>query len=80
MNKTNTDTEEKLNEFHRYLLGMAEICTFAENSANRRGDRVTEDQFNVARNAYLGTAEAFSQKFLKPNSTDACGEECACQD
>jgi len=51
---------------------MAELCLFAENSANRRGDRVTEDQFNVARNAYLGTAETFSQKFLKSNSTDAC--------
>jgi hypothetical protein len=77
---TNTDIETKLKEFHKYLLGMAELCLFAENSANRRGDRVTEDQFNVARNAYLGTAEAFSQKFLKSNSTIVCGEECTCQD
>ena len=76
----NTDIETKLKEFHKYLLGMAEICSFAENSANRRGDRVTEDQFNVAMNAYLGTAETFSQKFLKSNSTDGCGEECTCQD
>ena len=77
---TNTEIETKLKEFHKHLLGMAELCLFAENSANRRGDRVTEDQFNIARDVYLRTAERFSQKFLKSNSTDGCGEECTCQD
>jgi hypothetical protein len=77
---TNTDIETKLKEFHKYLLGMAKMCNYAENSANRRGDRVDADHYYVAGNAYLGAAEAFSQKFLKSNSTVVCGEECTCQD
>jgi len=76
----NTDIETKLKEFHKYLLGMYEMCLFAERSADRRGDRVVADQFYVAGNTYLGAAEAFSQKFLKSNSIDGCGEECTCQD
>ena len=71
---TNTDIETKLKEFHKYLLNIAEMCFFAERSADRRGDRAAADQFYVAGNTYLGTAEALSQKFLKSNSTDACGE------